>query len=41
MTVKRRTQRKKKNTNELEKVLAEKNPSVKDILEKLQVKKEL
>ncbi|ORX87238.1 hypothetical protein BCR32DRAFT_240370 [Anaeromyces robustus] len=34
--MKRRTQKRKKNTNELEKVLAEKNPSVKDILEKLQ-----
>ena len=37
MTVKRRTQRRKKTTNELENVLSEKNPSVKDILEKLQV----
>jgi len=36
MTVKRKTQRRKKTTNEIEKVLAEKNPSVKDILEKLQ-----
>ncbi|ORX42769.1 hypothetical protein BCR36DRAFT_587040 [Piromyces finnis] len=36
MTVKRRTQKKRKTTNELEKVLSEKNPSVKDILEKLQ-----
>lgn len=36
MTVKRKSQRRKKTTNEIEKVLAEKNPSVKDILEKLQ-----